>query len=162
MAVATKETTVQSSQIHRDVPEFPKIRALDPKKIEVRYDSDLDEFMVLFFGRDRPHALHFVDDNLYALIDPKTRELVGMELHNFVKKVVPRHPVFGSALNIATIISDETYGAEKDTSAIAIDEGFRYRLYERWKRIVTPRNLEIRELLNDLRNLSATEIRLQP
>lgn len=153
MALATK------LQDHLQ-PAFPRVRSLDIDQVEIFYDVDLDEFTVLFYGSKRRHSLKPIGENAYALVDPKTGDLLGIELHAFMKKLVPRDPVLASAMPLATIISDEPM--TKRPTVNERPQSLFDHLYDQWKRIATPRRAELRELLGSLRSLNYSEIGSQP
>lgn len=147
---------VAESSPQPEAPRFPQVSSLDLKKVELFYDVDLDEFTVLFYGRKRRHLLRAISDNAYALVDPASEDLVGVEFHNFIKRYLPRDPSLGSAISIATILSDELgerHETDSPPAQAPLDQ-----LYERWKRIATPRRIELREALSSLLSLSNREM----
>src|SRR5665811_2318414 len=127
---------VAESSSQSQMPQFPKVSSLDLEQVELYYDVVLDELTVLYYGRQRRHSLRAISDNTYTLVDPASDELVGVEFRNFIKRYVPHNPSLGSAITVATILSDETNWQSVSTSEPS--SGLLDRLYEQWKRVATP------------------------
>lgn len=96
---------------------FPDVQQIDIAKVQVFYDVDLDELTVLYNGTARRHAFHEIDTNVYALVGSNADDVVGFELHQFMKKIVPLHPGFRLAIAVATILSDEADVSETPTES---------------------------------------------
>lgn len=87
-------------------PEHPVFEALDPHKVEFVYNADLDELVVLYYGRDRRYSTHPASEHASDLIDPMTGEAVGMMFHSFMMAVKHSPPVI-AVLAFATILGDD-------------------------------------------------------
>lgn len=131
--------------------EFPNPNTLDLDKVEMLYDSDLDELTVLYYGKDRRHSLREIGPNAYALVDMANGQVVGIEAHNFVRKVVPQHPSLGAVLSHATIVSEEQ-SQDLEPRHVA-GEDSRSRLREWLKSRIAPPSLEVRQILGSLQAL---------
>lgn len=149
-----------SSSAQSEQPEFPRIRSLNLDNVEMFYDVDLDELTVLFYGTQRRHTLRETGDHIYALVDPHSREMVGVELHHFMKRFVPRDPSLGAAVALATILSEEANGTTASMKGHSM--GMLDRVYDQWKKIATPRRVELREILGALQSLSSSGRTSQP
>lgn len=82
----------------------PDYNLLDPDKIEVFLDVDLDAFMVLFYGRDREHYVHSMNGMLSYLLDVDTNEVVGISLDRFARQVLLEHPFLREDVPMATLL----------------------------------------------------------
>ena len=102
---------VQESTI-MDKTEFmiPAYDSLDPSKVEVYLDIDLDQFTVLFYGRDREHYAHPVNEILSYLLDVETDEVVGILLDRFTRQVVQEHPHMREDVYVATVLFRDFVG----------------------------------------------------
>lgn len=86
---------------------FPDFDDLNPDLIDFTLDVDLDELMILFYGRDRIHSVHPMNPVLSTLVDPKSGELVGVSLSRFAKQVLVETPhALALAMN-ATVLAGE-------------------------------------------------------
>jgi hypothetical protein len=86
---------------------IPPYDRIDPAKLEIFFDVDLDEMTILFFGRDRAHYVHPINAVLHYLLDIETDEVVGLTLSRFMAQVVSDLPGSRIFLEDATIISGE-------------------------------------------------------
>lgn len=128
---------------------FPDVNDIDTAAVEVFYDADLDELTILFCDKGRRHSLLEIGENRYALVDTETEEVVGFEIHRFMKKTVPQHPEFLHALSVAAILSNEP-----EARAPRIDpKRDRSKLRSLLKRIVEPRSAEIRLVLRSFESM---------
>jgi hypothetical protein len=89
-----------------DQPTFviPDYDQLDPDAIEVFLDVDLDEFTILFYGRDREHVVHPMNDILSYLLDIETGDVVGISLARFGRQVLQEHPYLREDIPMATVL----------------------------------------------------------
>ncbi len=131
--------------------DFPNPHTLDLGKVEMLYDADLDELTVLYYGKDRRHSLREIGPNAYALVDLANGQVVGIEAHNFVRKVIPHHPSLGIVLSHATILSEEPSQVSEPRDAPREEPMSRFRewLVSR----IAPPSLEVREILGSLQSL---------
>jgi hypothetical protein len=86
---------------------IPSYDDLDPEKIDVFFDVDLDELTILFFGREREHYVHPMNAVLSYLLDMETDEVVGISLNRFMRQVVSELPDSRVFLEDAAIITGD-------------------------------------------------------
>jgi hypothetical protein len=104
---------------------------LDPSKVVLVFDHDLDELTIMFYGKERRHSVHPVAPLSSALIDPMTGETLGIVYSQFLQTFVPRDPKIAVVLMFAEVLSGgeasgpviEHLGDEPERT-----EGFRKRL----------------------------------
>lgn len=87
--------------------ELPPLESLDPHRIEVFYDADLDEMSILFYGRDKPHYVDPVNDVLSALRDIASDATVGVVFSRFLKQVILDLPESRIFFDDATILTGD-------------------------------------------------------
>lgn len=104
--------------------QIPPYSSLDPDQIEAILDIDLDELMVLYYGRHRPHAVHPINPVLSVLEDPETGEVVGITFSRFAKQVLVEHPHMIVAAMSATVLA----GDEMFAPGEFIQDGIRKQL----------------------------------
>ena len=64
---------------------------VDPAQIWTRYDSEADSVVIYFNGSPQPAVSVYTDDNLYVMVDPKSRDVVGLHVENWEQSFVPAH-----------------------------------------------------------------------
>jgi len=57
----------------------------------VRYDREFDSFMLLFVPPMTETVVHYVDDHVALLYEPESREIVGLQIEDFVRSFLPNH-----------------------------------------------------------------------
>lgn len=83
------------------------IDLLDPGAVEVFYDVDIDELMVLFYGTDIVHASHPLGDELgdfSLLVEIGTGRIAGVTAEPFSTRVTQNYPRLTLFLGHATIL----------------------------------------------------------
>lgn len=99
-----------------DQTEFvvPNYADLDPREIEAFFDVDMDEFTILFYGRDREHFVHPMNSILSYLVDINTDDVVGVSLSRFLRQVIHEQPQMQADIPLATIIMGDSVGSFVD------------------------------------------------
>lgn len=64
---------------------------IDPTKLWANYDDVTDTVIIFLNGGPEPSVSVYTDDNLYVMVDPKDRRLVGFHVENWEKSFVPAH-----------------------------------------------------------------------
>lgn len=62
---------------------------LNPRSI---YDSLSDTYLLFLYGAPEPSISLDVTDSLYALLDPETEDLIGIQIEAFAEAYIPQHP----------------------------------------------------------------------
>ena len=62
---------------------------INPKS---HYDRTSDTYFVFLYGAPEPSISLDVTDTMYALLDPETEDLIGIQIEAFQQKYVPAHP----------------------------------------------------------------------
>jgi hypothetical protein len=57
----------------------------------VKYDDVFDALMILVVSPDNETVVHYVDDHVALLYLADTREIVGLQVEDFVHSFVPQH-----------------------------------------------------------------------
>lgn len=109
---------VQTKRFTVSLANVPTFDELDPQKVEFIFDNDHDELLVLYYGRERHHAVHTMTDEVSVLLDPMTGEVVGMIYHPFLETFVRHAPALLAILVFATILSK---GAEQKPIAETLE-----------------------------------------
>ena len=65
--------------------------AIDPNLIWARYDKDADSVVIYLTGRPQPSVSVLTDHNLYLMVDPKSRNVIGLHVENWERTFVPAH-----------------------------------------------------------------------
>ena len=89
---------------------LPAYDDLDPSKIEAFFDVDMDEFTILFYGRDREDYVYPMNNVLSFLLDIETDEVVGVSYSRFLRQVIHEHPFMKEDIPLATIIMGDRVG----------------------------------------------------
>ena len=64
---------------------------IDPAKIWARYDHESDHMIIYFNGSPQPAVSVYTDENLYIMVDPRNRQVVGLQVENWEQSFVPAH-----------------------------------------------------------------------
>jgi uncharacterized protein YuzE len=64
---------------------------VDPSKIWSSYDAESDSVVIYLTGRPQLAVSVYADDNLYVMVDPKNREVVGLHIENWERSFIPAH-----------------------------------------------------------------------
>ena len=56
-----------------------------------RYDKDADSVVIYLTGRPQPSVSVLTDHNLYLMVDPKSRNVIGLHVENWERTFVPAH-----------------------------------------------------------------------
>lgn len=65
--------------------------APDPKQIWANYDSESDSFILYTIGKPRGGIHVYVGDDMYAIVDRKTKKAIGFYVENWERNFVPAH-----------------------------------------------------------------------
>ncbi len=65
--------------------------AIDPNLIWARYDKEADSVVIYLTGRPQPSVSVLTDHNLYLMVDPKIRNVIGLHVENWERTFVPAH-----------------------------------------------------------------------
>lgn len=57
----------------------------------VRYHNGLDALIIYMIESENSPVVFYLDENLGVLLDPKTKEIVGLQIEGFQKSFLPRH-----------------------------------------------------------------------
>lgn len=72
-------------------PRLPRLDEIDGSRVKTSYDRLSDTLWLTLVGEARPvvnvYADH--DDDLMYLVDPYTEEVVGLEIENFLGRMLP-------------------------------------------------------------------------
>ena len=76
-------------------PTFPiqslDLDTIDINKIWANYDAEADSVVIYITGKPQPAVSIYTDDNIYVMVDPKTRTIVGFHVEKWERKFVPAH-----------------------------------------------------------------------
>lgn len=73
-----------------------------------RYDREVDTLMLMFVHPETTDTVgHYVDDNVALLYDPKTKEILGLEIEAFEKSFLPQHANVAKAWSLTQAIQEE-------------------------------------------------------
>ena len=65
--------------------------SIDPQRIWSNYDAEADSVVIYITGAPRPAVSVYVDDNIYLMVDPQSRNVVGFHVEAWERKFVPAH-----------------------------------------------------------------------
>jgi hypothetical protein len=68
-----------------------KLDSIDPQRIWSNYDSEADSVVIYLTGAPQPAVSVYVDDNIYLMVDPQSRNVVGFHVEAWERKFVPAH-----------------------------------------------------------------------
>ena len=72
------------------VPKVPTLDELDEAEIALDYDRATDTLAVTFTGSSRPAITHYADDDTIYRLDPETAEVIGLEIEDFLARLLRR------------------------------------------------------------------------
>lgn len=98
--MATITGTEQQGSKQRD---FPRPDNLDPQKLEILYDHELDTLFVHLFGHERRATNRLAGDYAYYRVDPQTESVVGLQIEGFLRRAVKEHPELIELLRYAEL-----------------------------------------------------------
>lgn len=64
---------------------------LDPTKLWANYDAETDSVVIYLNGGPQPSVSVYTNDDLYIMVDPNDRRLIGFHVENWEKSFVPAH-----------------------------------------------------------------------
>jgi len=70
---------------------------IDPNKLWANYDAESDSVIIYLNGGPQPSVSVYTDDDLYLMVDPNDRQLVGFHVENWEKSFVPAHAEINAA-----------------------------------------------------------------
>lgn len=91
---------------------------IDPSGAVISYDAPSDTLFVHLGGRGRPAVSIETADEVFALADPETGEVVGFQIEGFAHRQLVAHPEFGEALD-----ATELHGITTDRVAALRQRG---------------------------------------
>jgi len=56
-----------------------------------RYDPKFDALMIMFIAPEHETVVHYLDEYIALLFQPKTKEIVGFQVENFKHSFLPKH-----------------------------------------------------------------------
>ena len=65
--------------------------AINPDKIWASYDAEADSIVIYITGNPQPAVSVYASDNIYVMVDPDTRNVVGFHVEKWERKFVPAH-----------------------------------------------------------------------
>lgn len=74
-------------------PKVPALDSLDPASIGVDYHAEQDTLFVHFSGSSTPAISTYIDDDTIYRLDPVTEEVVGLEIEDFLARLLGQAPV---------------------------------------------------------------------
>jgi len=113
-------------------PQQPDPHKLDASKLAFVFDADMDELTILYYGKERRHAVHPISPIRSALIDPVTGEEVGVLYSQFLETIVRGDPRTAMILMFAAVlVGGQAREPMIDAAAVEAEHhaGF-------WKRLV--------------------------
>lgn len=86
---------MDSHKVRKLNPKRPNLEQLDPAGISLYYDDALDTLFLYLTGDEIAPVSVLVDpeDDVYALVDPMTEEVVGLRMETFLEEMVFKNPV---------------------------------------------------------------------
>lgn len=63
-----------------------------PQNVWVNYDNETDSFIFYLTGEPVRGVHVWLKDDTYVIVDPTTREMVGMYVEDWERSFVPAHP----------------------------------------------------------------------
>ena len=69
-------------------PTLPDPESIDPEQVDIHYNHGTDTLFIHLFGRQRPAIALDVDEHTYFRIDPRTHEIIGVQIERFLATVV--------------------------------------------------------------------------
>lgn len=69
------------------------LTTLSPEKIWADYDMETDSIVLYFTGQPVSAISVYLRDDLYAMVDPKSKDVVGVHIEALERKFLTRHPL---------------------------------------------------------------------
>lgn len=94
MAMSTSEEleSVEEPVLRQIEPQPFRWDAIDPEKVVISYDRKSDTLLVHLFGQGRPSISVPIERYLYAMVDPKSEQIIGVHIEGFLSQAVKEHP----------------------------------------------------------------------
>jgi hypothetical protein len=77
------------------------------------YDSVSDTYFIFFYGEPEPSISLDVSETMYALLDPETEDLIGIQIEAYTSVYVPQHPWLEPYVDVLTGRSASPHHAEQ-------------------------------------------------
>ncbi len=100
------------------LPALQPPATIDPSGAIISYDAPSDTLFVHLGGRGRPAISVETADEVFALADPATGEVVGFQIEGFAHRQLVAHPELGEALD-----ATELHGITTDRVAALRQRG---------------------------------------
>jgi hypothetical protein len=84
-------------------PKPVRLEAVDPERVDIRYDLPSDTLIMHLFGRGRGSVSVPIDRYLYVMVDPDTEEIIGIHIEGFLAQAVKEHPRHIDLLDFAEL-----------------------------------------------------------
>ena len=88
-------------------PRIPDLKDLRADLLRFVYERATDTMFVDFYGQARPASSEPLDtgdrDYIFVRVDPKTGEVVGLQIEDFLAYAVEQNPVFTELLGLAEL-----------------------------------------------------------
>jgi hypothetical protein len=82
-------------------------------KVKFDLDRKADFLSIYFYGEPRPSIEYVVDDHILLSLDPKTEEVVGLQLEGFLAHVIYEFPSFLEIADFIGLTDEEVARARK-------------------------------------------------
>ncbi len=63
----------------------------EKRQIFIHYDAQFDALMLLFDSPMKENIVHYVDKFVGLLYEPKSKEIIGLQIESFKKHFLPKH-----------------------------------------------------------------------
>lgn len=67
------------------------LESLDFSKVVFRYDEPSDTLMIHLYGERRPGISVIAVDHTYVRVDPHSQQVVGLQIEDFLSRVLPEN-----------------------------------------------------------------------
>lgn len=82
---------------------LPTLDEVDLADVKLSYDRDSDILLIHFTDRGRVGVVDYVSDVLAVLVDVETEDMVGLQVEDFLSKVVADNPDRLDLLEVAEL-----------------------------------------------------------
>jgi hypothetical protein len=79
------------------------LRSVNPSWIEISFDRRSDTLLIHLFGRDRDSISVPIAKYLYLLVDPETKQVIGLHIEGFLAQAVNDVPAAIALLDFAEL-----------------------------------------------------------
>ena len=69
------------------------LTTLSPERIWADYDAETDSIILYFTGKPVNAISVYLRDDLYAMVDPKSKDVVGIHIEALERKFLAKHPL---------------------------------------------------------------------